>query len=137
MNNIQNCLIKLWSSYHFLTTKTSFTFSRCRWISRHISIITNICYTIVIRFFIPNPTFIIYIIKIFSINCCKIVPKILSICLPHPVRSLNTILTICSIQKSCNFITRYWILAWKCAYIQSNLWQFITKCCRIHISHTW
>ena len=136
LNNIQNCLIKLWCGYHFLSTEISFTLSRCRWISCHISIITNICHTIIIRFFIPNSRFITYIIKIFSIYHFKIAPKIWCISFLHPIWSLNTILTVCSIQKSSNFITRYWILIWKRNNIQSNFRQPFHKRRSIYISYT-
>ena len=91
---IQNCLIKFRRCYSFLTTKTSFTFSRRRRISCHISIITDIRYTIIIWLLIPYCSFIVYIIKIFSINSFKIIPKSLTISLFHPYRSLYTILTI-------------------------------------------
>ena len=121
LNNIQNCLIKFWSSYHLLTTKTSFTFSRSRRISCHISIISHICHTIIIWFFIPYPCFIIYIIEILSINCPKFIPKILSICISHPIRRLYTILTISSIQKPSHFITWYRIFIWKRSNIQTYL----------------
>ena len=97
LNNIQYCLIKLWSSYRFLTTKTSFTLSRCRRISCHISIISNIGHTIIIWIFIPYPSSIVNIIKIFSIYSSKFIPKIFIIFLHHSIWRLNTIFTICCI----------------------------------------
>ena len=136
MNNIQNRLIKFWYRYRLLTTKISFTFSRCRWISCHISVITNICHTVIIRFFIPNTCFITNIIKIFSIYCSKFIPKLLTICLFHPIWSLYTILTICRIQKPSNLITRYRIFIWKRCNIQSYFWQPFCKRRRIYISNT-
>ena len=129
-------MIKFWRGYHFLTTKTSLTLRRSRWISRHIPIISYISYTIIVRFFIPYCCFKIYIIKIFSINCPKTIPKFLRISLFHPIWSLYTILTISRIQKSSDFITWYRIFIWKYSYIQTNLWQPLSKCFCIHISHT-
>ena len=113
LNNIQNCLIKFWCSYSFLTTKISLTFSWSRRISCHISIISNIGHTIIIWFFIPYSSLVIYIIKVLSIYQPKIIPKILSISSSHPIWSLHTIFTICSIQKSSYLITRYRIFTWK------------------------
>ena len=135
LNNIQNRLIKFWCRYRFLTTKTSFTFGRSWRISRHIAIISNICHTIIIWFFIPYSCFIIYIIKIFSINSSKFIPKILSISLSHPIWRLYTILTICSIQKSSYFITRYGIFIWKWSNIQTNLRQSFCKSFSIYKSN--
>ena len=129
-------MIKFWNRYRFLSTETSFTFGRCRWISSHISIITYICYTIIVWFFIPYSCLKIYIIKILSINCSKVIPKFLSISLSHPIWILYTILTISSIQKSSYFITRYRILFWKRNNIQANFRQSFCKRFSSYISYT-